>query len=216
MKNIRPFFGAPIMGHVIENVRRSGVIESIIVTTDHPEIRSVALDCGALVPFVRDDSTSNDIATLHDVVVEVLERSPVAQEAEHVLCVLPTAALIEPSTYSDATATYLGSTCDSLMTLVQYPHPIERALRIDAGGYIVMASPSEARTRTQDAPPAYFDAGQLYLARSRGVVSRRTLRGPACIGYILDSAECQDIDTEADWAMAELKYDLRRIRRTRR
>ena len=73
-KNIRSFFGKPIIAYSIEAAINSRCFDEIMVSTDDEEIAQIAKQYGAKVPFMRSDRTSNDHATLADVVKEVLDK----------------------------------------------------------------------------------------------------------------------------------------------
>ena len=53
-KNIRQFAGKPLIAYSIEAAQESGLFARIIVSTDDEEIASVAENCGAEIPFMRD------------------------------------------------------------------------------------------------------------------------------------------------------------------
>jgi len=59
-KNIKPFYGKPMIAWSIEAAKSSGLFEHIIVSTDDAEIAEVARQWGAEVPFMRPEELSND------------------------------------------------------------------------------------------------------------------------------------------------------------
>jgi len=52
-KNLRLFAGKPLIAHAIEHALAVSRIDRVIVSTDSPDIASVARDYGAQVPFLR-------------------------------------------------------------------------------------------------------------------------------------------------------------------
>ena len=52
-KNLRQFAGKPLIAHAIEHALAVPRIDRVIVSTDSPDIASVARDFGAEVPFLR-------------------------------------------------------------------------------------------------------------------------------------------------------------------
>ena len=48
-KNIKPFFGKPLIAYSIENALKSNLFDNVIVSTDSDEIAKVALKYGAKV-----------------------------------------------------------------------------------------------------------------------------------------------------------------------
>ena len=52
-KNIKDFFGKPIIAYPIELAIESNLFDEVIVSTDSPEIESIVVKYGASVPFRR-------------------------------------------------------------------------------------------------------------------------------------------------------------------
>jgi pseudaminic acid cytidylyltransferase len=46
-KNIKPFFGKPIIAYSIATAKRTGLFDRVVVSTDDDEIAAVARSCGA-------------------------------------------------------------------------------------------------------------------------------------------------------------------------
>ena len=59
-KNIKEFCGKPILCYSIAAALESGCFDEAMVSTDSEEIREIALQAGAKVPFLRSEQTSND------------------------------------------------------------------------------------------------------------------------------------------------------------
>ena len=61
-------------------------------------------------------------------------------------------------------------------------------------------------TRSQDLAPAYHDCGQFYFMQTNLFMKNRKLFSDNTVGYEMVESEVQDIDTEEDWKIAEIKY----------
>ena len=72
-KNIKEFFGKPIIAYSIEVALKSEMFDKVMVSTDSQEIAEISTKYGAEVPFMRSEKTSNDFADTSDVILEVLE-----------------------------------------------------------------------------------------------------------------------------------------------
>ncbi|HUH43228.1 MAG TPA: acylneuraminate cytidylyltransferase, partial [Sulfurimonas sp.] len=59
-KNIKDFFGKPLIAYSIQTALESNLFDKIIVTTDDEEIASIAKEYGAEVPFLRPKELSDD------------------------------------------------------------------------------------------------------------------------------------------------------------
>src|SRR5882724_4085069 len=62
-KNIRPLCGKPLIAHTIETALRCKALDRVVVSTDDPEIRDVALEYGAEAPFLRSAELATDQAS---------------------------------------------------------------------------------------------------------------------------------------------------------
>jgi CMP-N-acetylneuraminic acid synthetase len=71
------------------------------------------------------------------------------------------------------------------------------------------AEPISAR---QFLPSAYHRDGSVFVARTRGVLSRRSLYGPKTVGVVSPEAEAFDLDTEMQWE--ELERRLKSVEMT--
>lgn len=209
-KNIRPFLGRPIMTYVIEAALNSGCFAEVMVSTDDDEIAAIAEQYGAKVPFRRSPETSHDLANFPTVLMEVLrEYRKLGREFEYTCGCYATSALTTPEHLregleklrADASLSYV-------VPVVPFGYPIQRALRI-LSGHIEMFQPEHYHTRSQELEKAYHDAGQWYWMRSNAMFDAIPVFSPSANAVIVSDMDAQDIDTEEDWLLAELKYQIR-------
>ena len=62
-KNIKKFFGKPLISYAILNAKKTNLFQKIIVSTDSKIVTKIAIKNGAEVPFIRPKNLSNDKAT---------------------------------------------------------------------------------------------------------------------------------------------------------
>lgn len=208
-KNIKPFLGRPIIAYSIEAALGTGLFEEVMVSTDDTEIAEIARQEGASVPFLRSTENANDYATLADVLVEVVnvykERG---NEFDLICCLLPTAPLISFEDVRSAYDQLVMSTFDSICPVVAFSYPILRSLSIDEKGNLNMNWPEYRFSRSQDLRPAYHDSGTFYWIKTSSLLKDKKLLGENGTAIVLDEFRVQDIDTDTDWALAEMKYKL--------
>lgn len=207
-KNIRLFHGRPILGYPIQAARDSRLFDTVMVSTDDEEIADVARGLGADVPFMRSKASASDCATTAQVLDEVLRcYEQRGQSFESVCCCYPTAPFITGQRLISAFRLLEDRQADTVMPVTRYATPIMRALRM-TDGKLEFLWPENANARSQDLPPAYFDCGQFYVFRAAPFLQTRVLLGANTLGMEVPANEAQDIDTEEDWLLAELKYSL--------
>jgi pseudaminic acid cytidylyltransferase len=206
-KNIRPFLGKPIIAYSIAVATESRLFEEVMVSTDSDEIARVARRHGATVPFRRSAANANDFATLTAVLLEVLdEYEKRGRTFDNVCCLLPTAPLLRPHRLKQAYDLLAENHFTSVCPVAGFAYPIWRGLQIDEHGRLRMIWPEHLTSRSQDLPRVYHDSGSFYWIRAETLRAERTLFSRNGTALVLPEIEIQDIDTEADWQMAELKY----------
>src|SRR5690242_889142 len=96
-KNIKLFFGKPIIAYSIEAALNSGLFDEIMVSTDDEEIASISQKYGANVPFFRSARNADDYATTYDVIKEVLNYYFSSEISfAYGCCIYPTAVFVTP------------------------------------------------------------------------------------------------------------------------
>lgn len=204
-KNIREFLGKPIIAYSIEAALQSGIFDEVMVSTDDEEIKTVAEQYGAMVPFMRSAATSNDYASTSDVLNEVLsEYEKRGKTFEFFSCVYPTAPFVTAEKLRAAFKKLQESDADELTPVIQFSYPPQRAFVIQEES-LVFQYPEYRLSRSQDLQPIYHDCGQFYFYKTdiyRGLRKGTGKRLP----LIMPEEETQDIDNFSDWALAEVKY----------
>lgn len=207
-KNIREFCGRPMIAYSIEAAVKSCVFNVVMVSTDSRKIADIAASYGAEVPFMRSQETSNDYATTADVLGEVLEcYGEIGKQFDIFACLYPTAPFITAQELREAMDILNEKKADTVMPVIPYSFPPQRGF-VERQGYLCYLHPENERTRSQDLEKIYHDAGQYYICRVERFLQNKTLVMPHTIPVIKDEMLVQDIDTEEDWKMAEMKYML--------
>ncbi len=132
-KNIRPFFGKPMIQYSIDAALRSELFERVIVSADTDEIRKIAEQLGAESPFDRPAKLADDFTPLADVVYHSLEwlRDSQHQFYNYACCILATAPFIRAEDLKRGYEVLKNSGVSSVVPVTSFPYPIFRALQVD-------------------------------------------------------------------------------------
>ncbi len=207
-KNIRVFAGQPIIAYPIQAALASELFKTVMVSTDDSEIAEVAISLGAQVPFLRSPHNSDDHATTAQVLWEVLSKlQELGQKFDHACCCYPTSPFITTEKLQRACQELIESGADCVFPVCEYSTPVQRALTLD-GRHLKFLWPEYQNARSQDLPPAYFDTGQFYFFRTDRFEASGALLTDNTVGIPVPREECQDIDNDSDWKLAEMKYQL--------
>lgn len=204
-KNIKEFLGKPIIAYSIETAIETGLFDEVMVSTDDVEIAEVAQKYGAKVPFMRSAETASDFASTADVLKEVLTKyKELGKEVDNFCCFYATAPLVQSKDVAAAFERLQQSDFSCVYPVVQFSYPIWRCLDIAEDGTMKRHWPEYENSRSQDLPKEYHDTGTFYWYKTK-----KWLTGDVKIGgIIVDETSIQDIDTETDWKLAEMKYKL--------
>jgi pseudaminic acid cytidylyltransferase len=210
-KNIKNFFGRPIIAYSIEAALGCNLYDEVMVSTDCELIKDVALQYGAKVPFIRSSINSNDFATTFDVIEEVIkwyrQNGINFNEASCIYACAPfTSIHLLKKSFQ-----LLEKGCDCVFPVIQYSHPIQRALDVLVDGKIMPFFDINNSIRTQDFKKAFHDSGMFYSFDVDKILLKKTFRTENTIAIEIDENCAHDIDNENDWKLAELKYKLFKI-----
>lgn len=207
-KNIRNFYGKPILCYSIEAALNTGIFNEVMVSTDSEDIAEIAKKAGAEVPFFRSKETSGDFASTAEVIMEVLNNyKKIGKEFDSICCIYPTAPFVTAEKLKKAMELLEERKAKKVLPVVAFSYPPQRAYIID-GNYIRMKEPKNANKRSQDLEIMYHDCGQFYGYDVKSFLETKGQIWEDVVPMIMPESEVQDIDHEEDWKIAELKYQI--------
>lgn len=203
-KNIRPFLGKPMIAWPIEAALASGCFAHVLVSTDDPEIAAVAQEYGAEVPFLRPAELADDFVHAYKPARHMLEWA-IQQwgEIPAFAHIYPTAPLLTPEVIREGQRR-IREGKRFVYTAQHINFPIYHVVIRNTDGEIQhLFSPEQVNFRSQDMPPAFIDAGQLYWFDTAAFLKEETSISEGVDLIALPFERALDIDTEEDWRLAE-------------
>ena len=165
-KNIRLMEGIPLIARTIKLALSVEVFDEIYVTTDDEEIAKISKDYGASVPFLRDRNLADDFTPTQPVISDFLHRirDEINLTPEFCCCIYSSAFMIAEDVFTKSFEILEASSeLDYVATVLQYPHPIQRALTLDSQTKKVsFIEKKYSKTRTQDLESSYHDAVEAF------------------------------------------------------
>lgn len=211
-KNLKEFCGKPILAYSIQNAKKSGIFSEIIVSSDDEEILSIARELGANT-LKRPENLSDDTASTREVILHAIEQlsvqnaKPQNTKGLWVCCLYATAPLLDFNALKEAYKLARQKAQDCYcFSAVEYDYSPYRAFNIIEGTNKMLFLEHFTK-RSQDLEKVYHDAGQFYFARAEVWQNRQNIFEDS-LSFLLPPSRVQDIDTLADWELAELKFKL--------
>jgi len=210
-KNVRPLAGHPLIAYSIAAARQCARFSAVVVSTDSPEIATVAEHYGAEVPELRPPematSTSPDIEwVVH--MLGVLERKGGSFDLLSIL--RPTSPFRGADTIERAFAELLalGDRADSIRAVEKCRQPPGKMWMIE--GELMrplLPQPDEPpplhSRQYQSLPEVYVQNSSLEIAWTRVATQQGSISGERVVPFFTDEVEGFSIDYEGDWPLAE-------------
>ena len=204
-KNIKDFFGKPLIAYSIEIAKKSELFDDIIVSTDDKKIADIAKKYGASVQM-RPDELSDDFTGTGDVVKYVLNSLAQEDKKYDFVCTLyATAPLLQIKYLKEGFEKLKNSDAHQAFSVTSMSFPIQRTFKITQDGRCKMFTPEHFSSRSQDLEEAYQDAGQFYWERLSNDFTDVPF-GKDSIPIVLPRHLVQDLDTQEDWERLEIMY----------
>ena len=203
-KNIKRFDGKPMIAWAIELAKSTKVFEHIVVSTDDKEIARISAAYGAQVPFLRPSFLSCDQTTTLPVISHAFQEI-VKQytKIEAACCIYPASPLLEVQDILQSFELLRSCNASFVYPVLEFSHPIQRAMRRTKSGIMQFISPKNELVRTQDLEKTYHDAGQFYWGTADAWLFSDRIHSNGA-GYPIPSWRVVDIDNEDDWRRAEI------------
>ena len=206
-KNIKLFFGKPIIFWSIKAAKESKLFDKIIVSTDCKKIAKIANSFGADTPFIRPKKLSNDLVNVDKVIKHsILWFKSKNLFFDKVCCIYPTAPFMNKEIIKEGFKKINKSKKSFSFTLTSFPHPIERALIIKKDGSIKTKFRNNEKKRSQVFENLYHDIGQIYWGKSESFLKEKKIFSKNSEAIYIPRYLAHDINTHEEWKKAELVF----------
>lgn len=206
-KNIKLFFGKPMIAWSIEAAKASALFDHVFVSTDDAEIAEIALFFGADIPFMRPTELANDHTGTTPVIAHAI-RWAINEgfDVNAVCCIYATAPFIRASDIQRGWKALNSGNWEYAFAVTDFAAPIFRSFEQTSEGGIRMFFPENFFKRSQDLPVALHDAGQFCWGRTAAWLDEKRVFDEHSVPIIIPRWRVQDIDTQEDWLQAELMF----------
>lgn len=205
-KNIKMLKGRPLIAYTIEAAKQSKLLTHSVVSTDDKEIRAIALKFGAEVPFLRPKKLALDRA----LAIPTIQHSVCAMEKiknikyDYVVMLQPTTPLRSGDDIDTALRSLISSKADGIISIVDVGnwHPMKMK-KVVKGRLIDYLKPPMENPPRQILPKVYMVNGAIYATKKDVLMKKNTFQGRRCLGYLMPVERSVNIDSLADFLVAE-------------
>ena len=210
-KNIKKFFGKPIIAYSIETIKKTGIFDKIIVSTDSKKISKISKNYGAEVPFLRPKFLSGDRVGSNDVISHVVKKYGFEKVDNcFVCCIYPTTPMLTPQIVVKGLKQLKKTKSDFCIAVTEFEAPVERRLyfgKHKKKNQIFLKEKVFDR-RSQDMEKFYYDAGQFYWGKPSSFINFNDIFKSSVSAIKLNKLRFTDINTIDNWKRSEIKFKL--------
>ena len=207
-KNIKELCGKPLVAWPIEAAINSNYIDEVIVSTDRPEIATIAKSFRAYVPFIRPSQLAKDNSTTFSVIEHAVNYLKSQNAIYNYLVLLePTSPLTASDDIDKALNILINKRdiADSIVGVskVEAAHPLFD-VKINKQGLIVpYTGEFSTPKRRQEIDELYFFEGSLYISDVEVLLKQETFYHNRTLPYEVPKWKAIEIDELVDFICAE-------------
>lgn len=206
-KNVLPLGDSPLIVHTINAAKKSGIFDTILVSSDDEEIISIAKEHHALAPFKRPESISNDTASSVDVIKHALNfYKAKGENFTHFMLLQPTSPLRTSNSIKDSLNLLREKDAKAIISVTECDHPPEWSNKIDESLSLENFLSDDIKgKRSQDIPASYRLNGAIYLLEVDTFIKSNSLMPDKnTFAYKMSKEESIDIDSNIDFLLAQV------------
>ena len=202
-KNIKQFFGKPIIYYSIKEAKKTKLFDKIVVTTDSKRIKNISLKLGANIAVNRNKKLSMDKVGVVEVVkntINYLEKKKI--KPDFVCCIFPASPLIEFNNIIKGYKQLIKTKKDFIFAGKQVNDKNQKLFFIKNRKLNFIKNKNISKN--------YFvtDAGQFYWAKKTTWMKNKTTFTKNSSFLTLSQFRSQDINTQSDFEISKLLFKL--------
>ncbi|CAM3025971.1 cytidylyltransferase domain-containing protein [Legionella worsleiensis] len=203
-KNILRLGHKPLLEYSIEAALGCDYICDVVVTSEDPEICSVASNAGAMVikrpQALAGDTVSNEHVIRHAIEVFTADH----YFPEYVVLLQPTSPLRTSLHLEQCLRQFLNSGMKSVMSVCKVEHHPGKCIRINHQQAEPYTSLEDVEKRTQDLEEVYRQNGAIYALKTADFLSELKFYQSPCFPFIMNADDSIDVDSILDLQFCEL------------
>ena len=206
-KNLRELGGIPLIAWTINAAKECPLIDSVIVTSDDPEILSVSAQYGADELITRPPQLATDSASSIGAITHALTNTA---ESTNFILLQATSPLRSHEHISKAITDFQTLGTNSLVSVTESTESPFWTFTIEQGLLRPVINTKELVYQRQGLPKTYVLNGAIYIQKTKNFIANKRMVTEDSVPFLMDSNSSADIDTLEDLKTVE-KYLSQRL-----
>ncbi len=203
-KNIKNFFGKPIIYYPIRACKKSKIFDKIYVSTESRKIKSIVIKYGASVPFLRPKKLADNNTSTIKVIKHFIDKMKF-QGDTNICCLYPATPLLKPNILKKFYKQFLKDKKNFLIPAIVAKSKEKKKFTINKNNKIKIIKNSNK---------FYKDSGQFYFGTAKLFKAKKSiLMSESCKIIKLSNNFAVDVNTMQDWKLVKKIYkkDIRNV-----
>ena len=203
-KNIKKFFGTPIIFYTIDCALKSKLFNEIHVSTNDIRIKKI-VEKKILIKFLRPNKLSNDKTPLLDVIKYVANKYKLNNKIfSEIWIMLPCSPLIQSKDLICASNILKSKNShNAVMSVSKFSPPIQWAFKINKSGILKAVNEKSQKADSKFLKDHYFDTGNFIGYKSKAIYNNLKFKFKS---YYIPKNRASDIDSKEDWEFTKILY----------
>ncbi len=207
-KNVKVLGNKPLISYSIEFAKLVCTEDdTICVTTDDEEVIKIANELGVSTPFLRPDDLSSDSANTYQVINHAIEfYKSLGKTFDIIVLLQPTSPFRLMTDFVEMEKLYFSRNPDMVVSVnISKESPYFTLFEEDTNGFLnkFIDYKSSNYKQRQDCPPVYTYNGSIYMINCKSFLEKGNFDFEHKLKYVMPDSRSIDIDTQADWVLAE-------------
>ena len=203
-KNTKILGGKPLVVHSIDfalkNIKNG---DELCISTNDKEVLEIASDLGIYVPFQRPEELASDFATSYDVIIHAINYyADNNKYFDSVLLLQPTSPYRNQDDFENLIESYDDEVDMVVSVKKAKENPYFTLFEENEFGFLDKSKKGDFQRR-QDCPDVFAFNGSMYLIRITTLKNNTFSEFKKIKKIIMPEERSIDIDTMADWILAE-------------
>jgi len=206
-KNIKIFYGKPIIYYSIQSALKSKLFSKIHVSTDSMTICNLVRKYSIKTDFLRPKKLADDNTKLLDVYNYVVQKYAKNNlKFDEIWFLSACSPTVQMDDLIKSARFFMKNKNNSFLSINECSPPIQWSMKLTANNRLIPISPKLRNTRSQDLKKNYIDNGAFGAYKSEVFYNKKKIN---YAGYIT-TKKIIDIDNQFDWDLTKLLFKIKK------
>lgn len=204
-KNIKNFFKKPLIKWTIDAVKKSKLIDKVVVSTDSQKILKIANQYKFVSLSKRPKKLSTRYANMYDVIRHEIKKNP---GYDIIILLQPTSPLRSPSDIDKSLKLMLQKKRKSCVSFVEIKYRPELMYQINKKHNLKKFKKTKLILNRQEVDKYFYPSGDIYISYISSFFKKKSFLDKNTFPFIIEKHKSIDIDDIYDFKLGEIKLKI--------